>query len=266
MEATPAFPGRGVPGSSPAFVPPASVHKAAMAQRPGQRGPSAAWVYRQLQKCLCLTPAGLRSTEVTQGQCSAELTMNSEEIPWLELCLPSFFICPDCFFSLGFRSSRTQGFICLQTFLFSPSDLVLQLQRSSRHRDTGHPWRAQEGFCFQVKALPFHFFNHHPFHDAHSLSSTQMSQADPEAPKDGALGFSQEISVGSWKLGLQSKKEFFLFHGKLSLCLWFPKGEMEEKATYFLSCQSGQEIKSFNQLLSCRGKMDWNRRDGFPQV
>lgn len=118
MEATPAFHGRGVPGSSPAFVPPASVHKAAMAQRPGQRGPSAAWVYRQLQKCLCLTPAGLRSTEVTQGQCSAELTVNSEEIPWLELCLPSFFICPDCFFSLGFRSSRTQGFICLQTFLF----------------------------------------------------------------------------------------------------------------------------------------------------
>lgn len=67
MEATPALPGPCVPGSSLAFVPPVSVHKAAMAQQPGQRDPSAAWIYRQLQKCLYLTPAGLRNTEVTQG-------------------------------------------------------------------------------------------------------------------------------------------------------------------------------------------------------
>lgn len=51
---------------------------------------------------------------------------------WLKLCPPSFVICSDCFFFLDFISSRTQSFICLQILFFSPSTLVLQLQRSSQ--------------------------------------------------------------------------------------------------------------------------------------
>lgn len=104
---------------------------------------------------------------------------------------------------------------------------MLQLWRSSRQGDTAHPWRAQEGFCFQEQALPFHFSNHHPFHDAHCLSSTQMSQ---RLPKMELLAFPK-------KLGLPSKKEFlglffgffwFFFFCSMESCC-FTSGFLKEK-------------------------------------
>lgn len=132
--------------------------------------------------------------------------MNSEEIPWLELCTPSFVICPDCFFSLGFRSSETRGFICLQTFLFfSRSDLMLVPDMETQpihgeHRSASvSKWKHCVSFL-QPSSFPWCTL---------PLFHPDVS-GRPEAPKDGALGFSQEIMVGSWKLGLQSKKEFFV--------------------------------------------------------
>lgn len=183
-----------VPVPSPAPVPPGSVPKAAVAT----------WAHSQLQRCPCLAPAGLRSTEVTQGQCRAEFTVNSEEIPGLELCTPSFVICPECFFSLGSDPAGLEALFAFRPCIFCipPSDLVLELWRSPRHGAPAHPRRAQRLSASRREPC-------HPVSPAIILSMRHIpSLPSTQAPRDGALGSPQETMAGSWKLGLQSKKGF----------------------------------------------------------
>lgn len=137
-----------------------------------------------VQNHLKVTPPDPRSTLVSldQGPYSAELTIHSRRVKAMAETMPfSICLCSGCFFFLDFISSWTPSFVCLQDF-FSPSDLTLRLWRKSQ-RHSPSTGKHRSVCVSKWMHSHFHFFKqHHPFHDPLSLSSTLMSQADPETP------------------------------------------------------------------------------------